>query len=448
MNIEDFLSRSVEKLRSYPKSTRIRIISHYDTDGICSAAILVKSIEREGFDFHVSLLNHPFAEELKKLKEEENDLIIFSDLGSGQIDLIKDLGVDSIILDHHQPECKDVVIGSIIQINSNLFGIDGNFEISGAGMCYLFARALSKENVDLSIFSLLGATGDKQNLGGFKGVNKEIFEEARKSDLIKMSRASLKMGNGDLIDEITNSVDPFYPHLSGRRGKVEEFLGKLSISKDSKYWDLNNEEKKRLHSFLMVNLLKNRIEPEVADEIIRERIISDKLPLNFDIISEMIDSCSKSGDPGLALSFCLNPEKYFEIVRSKSEEYKKKILEGLVRLEDGDLKERKNMVYFLAEKASEGSYMSGIVSNYFDCKAKPVFSFAEKNGEIHVSCRARKRIIERGLDLGQLMRKIAKRFGGAGGGHKIAAGGTFEGASLEELIEYIDSALGENESQV
>jgi len=88
MNIEDFLSRSVEKLRSYPKSTRIRIISHYDTDGICSAAILVKSIEREGFDFHVSLLNHPFAEELKKLKEEDNDLIIFSDLGSGQIDLI------------------------------------------------------------------------------------------------------------------------------------------------------------------------------------------------------------------------------------------------------------------------------------------------------------------------------------------------------------------------
>jgi len=446
MNIEDYLKKSVEKLRSYPKSTRIRIISHYDTDGICSAAILAKSIEREGFDFHVSLLNHPFREELEKLGKEENDLIIFSDLGSGQIDLIKNLNVDSIILDHHQPEYRDLIIDSIIQINSNLFGIDGNFEVSGAGLCYLFARVLNKENVDLSVFSLLGAIGDKQNLGGFKGINKEIFEEARKNNLIKVSKASLKIGNGELVDEITNSVDPFYPRLSGRIEEVENRDDRVYIAKESRFGDFNNEERKSLLTSLMVSLLKNRIEPEVADEVIKERIVSDKLPMNLDIISEMIDSCSKSGDPGLALSFCLNPEKFFEIVKNKSEEYKRKILEKLVRLEDGDLEERKNMVYFLSERASEGSYMSGIVSNYFDCKAKPVFSFTKKNGKIHVSCRARRRAVEQGLDLGYLMREVANKFGGAGGGHKIAAGGTFENTSLEELIEFIDSMLGKNES--
>lgn len=442
MNIEECLKRSVERLRSYPRSAKVRIVSHYDTDGICSAAILAKSVEREGFDFHVTLLNHPFREELEKLQNDESDLMIFSDLGSGQLDIIKKLNVNSIVLDHHQTEENDAVVGSVIQVNSNIFGIDGNFEISGAGLSYLFAKTLNKGNVDLSVFSILGAIGDKQNLGGFRGFNRDIFDEARRNGLIRMSKPSLKIGNREIFHEIRNSVDPYYPGLSGRDDKIEKFLDSISIKRDTRYGDLNSEERKDLHSFLMLSLIKNNIEPEVLDEIVKERILSDKLPMNLDILSDIIDSCSKHGEPGIALSFCLNPEKFLDLVIRKSDEYKEKILEKLVELEDGRLNEKENMVYFLAEKASEGSYMSGIVSNYFDCKSKPVFSFTEKDGKIHVSCRARRGLVEKGLDLGFMMRDIASRFGGAGGGHKIAAGGTFENVSLEELINHINGMLG------
>lgn len=444
MDIERYISKAVEKLKSFPRSTRVRIVSHYDTDGISSAAILLKSLEREGFDFHVTLLNHPFREEIEKLKKEENDLIIFSDLGSGQIEQIREIGVDSIILDHHQPEIKDVVIENVIQINSNLFSIDGNFEISGAGVSYLFARSLDNNNIDLSVFSLLGAIGDKQSLGGFKGINKTIFDDARKNDLIRLSKPSLKIGNRELIDEITNSVDPFYPGLSGRVDEVRRLLSKLSIPEDSTYGELNKDERRKLHSFLIMRLLEKKIEPEVADEIIKERIIAESLPSNLDILAEIIDSCSKGGYPGIALAFCLNSEKFYENIIEESTRYKKLILSKLVELEDGKIREGRNMVYFLAENASQGSFMSGIVSNYFDCKGKAVFSFTDKNGKIHVSCRARRRDVEKGLDLGSIMRRTAERFAGSGGGHKIAAGGTFENVSLNELISFIDDQLEVN----
>lgn len=443
MNIETYLHQAAEKIDSLSRDTKIRIVSHYDTDGICSAAILAKAIERKGFDYHVSLLDHPFEEEFEKLKKEENEIIIFSDLGSGQINQIKEMKVDAIILDHHQPEDKNIIINSIIQINSNLFGIDGNFEISGSGLCYLFAIMLDKGNADLSVFSLMGAIGDKQNIGGWKGKNKMILEEARKNNLIVIGKPSIKVGDEPIVDEITGSVDPFYPGLSGRREEVEKLLAKLSIRSDSRYGELNKEEKKDLHSFLILRLLKNEIEPEVIEEVIKERMISNYLPSNLDVLSDIIDGCSKGGEPGLALAFCLNPQKYFEIVKMNSKKFKEKILKELVKIEDNGLEERENMVYFISRKASDASYMSGVISNYFYCKGKPVFSFTPKNGKIHVSCRATRKLVKKGLNLGHVMKLTAKRFGGSGGGHKIAAGGTFINTSLDELIDFINGTLGE-----
>ncbi len=449
MNIENYLHQAAEKLDSFPRDTRVRIVSHYDTDGICSAAILMKSVERKGFDFHVSLLSHPFEEEFEKLKKEDNDIIIFSDLGSGQIEQIREMGADSIILDHHQPENKNPVVDSIIQINSNLFGIDGNFEISGAGLSYLFAKTLDENNVDLSVFSLMGAIGDKQNIGGWKGKNLEIFEEARKKEIITVSKPSIKAGNDSIVDEIAYSVDPFYPGLSGRREEVERLLKELSIPGDTRYGDLNKEEKKDIHSFLVLALLKNNVEPEIMNEVIKERIITDHLPSNLDVLSDIIDSCSKGGNPGLSLAFCMNPQKYLEAVKENSKRFREKILGELVKLEEEGLEEKKNLVYFVSGKASDGSYMSSVVSNYFNCKGKAVFSFTPKNGKVHVSCRATRKLVEKGLDLGSVMRETAKKFGGAGGGHKIAAGGTFENASVEELVDFIDGILwGGNANQM
>ncbi|MCK5458726.1 MAG: DHH family phosphoesterase, partial [Thermoplasmatales archaeon] len=73
---------AAELVLSYPKSTRIRVISHYDADGISAAGILCTALYREGYEFHATLMRNPFNKGLERLAKEKNELIIFSDMGS------------------------------------------------------------------------------------------------------------------------------------------------------------------------------------------------------------------------------------------------------------------------------------------------------------------------------------------------------------------------------
>ena len=89
-------------ISSMSKSTRIRVVSHYDADGITAAGIICKALHREGYDFHATLMRNPFTQGLERVGKEKNELVIFSDMGSGQIETIEQLNCKAIIIDHHQ----------------------------------------------------------------------------------------------------------------------------------------------------------------------------------------------------------------------------------------------------------------------------------------------------------------------------------------------------------
>ena len=151
------LSKKASKMiLSMPKSTRFRVISHYDADGISAAGIICKTLYREGYNFHVTLMRNPFTKGLERIKKEENEIIIFSDMGSGQIDTIEQLKSKAIIIDHHQIQ-KSKTNNDIIQINANLCGINGNYEASGASLCFSLAKTINPKNMDLAPLALVGA---------------------------------------------------------------------------------------------------------------------------------------------------------------------------------------------------------------------------------------------------------------------------------------------------
>ena len=62
---------AAELVLSYPKSTRIRVISHYDADGISAAGILCTALYRDGYDFHATLMRNPFNKGLERLAKEK-----------------------------------------------------------------------------------------------------------------------------------------------------------------------------------------------------------------------------------------------------------------------------------------------------------------------------------------------------------------------------------------
>jgi len=115
-DVFELSKKASEMILSMPKSTRFRVISHYDADGISAAGIMCKALYREGFEFHVSLMRNPFTKGLERIKNEENEIIIFTDMGSGQIDTIEQLKCKVIIIDHHQFQKSKTKKSSISEI--------------------------------------------------------------------------------------------------------------------------------------------------------------------------------------------------------------------------------------------------------------------------------------------------------------------------------------------
>lgn len=441
--VEDILQeyrKAASLLLSLPPSTRIRVVSHYDADGISAAGVLCTAVYRLGFDFHATLMRNPFTKGFDRLKNEHNDLIIFSDMGSGQIETIKSLGCKAIILDHHQ-FLTTQTSEDIIQINANLFGFDGNYDVSGATLSYLLATALHPANEDLAALALAGATGDKQFIGGVRGLNKTILETALQKGFLK-ERTSIKLYGESISDALYFSVDPYYRGLSGNQEAITQMLEKLNLEKTTAIQDIPQKTMTQIQSYLVFLLMKAGCQQNILDMTIRKRFFS---PQGWELerFADLLDACGKNGYRSLGLSLCLGDGATWHEATMVEKEYKQKILDGLGLLEQGGVHETEGMRYFYSDNSSLGGVIAGIAMNYVLDEMKPLFSLARKqtDDEIHVSCRGNQKLVMTGLDLGAAMKTAAGELGGYGGGHKIAAGATIGFDREKEFLERVNDIL-------
>ena len=424
---------------SMPKSARIRVVSHYDADGITAAGILCTALYREGYDFHASLMRNPFTQGLERLRQEENEMIIFLDMGSGQIDTIEKIDCKTIIIDHHQ-YLKSETSKNILQINANLCGIDGNYEACGATLSLSVAKTLDPGNIDLVSLALAGAIGDKQYIGGIRGYNKTILDEALKKGFLRQD-AGIKLHGDSLYDSLYFSVDPYYKGLSGNKKGIYTLLERLHLDKNTKIEDLDDMKKNQLQSFLIFTLIKNGCQKNILDTVIRERYISDMLKCELERFADLLDACGKGGNRGLGLKICLGDKKAFEEAIELEKEYRQGILDELLKLEKDGVKEKKGIRYFYSKDSSIGGVVGGIATNYIFDREKPLLSLVSKNDELHVSCRGNQYLVNKGLDLGLAMKDVSSQLHGHGGGHKIAAGATVSSEKEKEFLDIVDKII-------
>ena len=439
-DLSKLCKKTASIISSLPKHTRIRVVSHYDADGISAAGIICKALYREGYDFHASLMRNPFTHGLERVKKEENDLVIFADMGSGQIETIEQFKCRVIIIDHHQ--ClKNETSKDIVQINSNLCGVDGNYEACGASLSYSVVKALDSKNIDLSPLALAGVIGDKQYIGGIRGYNKTILDEAVKKGLLKQD-IGVKLYGVSLFDALYYSVDPYYSGLSGDKNEIDKLLERLHLDKNVKIEELDSKQKKQIQSFLIFKLIKKGCEKNILDTVVRMRYWSDVLfNCELERFADLLDACGKGGNRGLGLSVCMGDKKAFEEAVEFEKEYKNKILDELLKLDENVFQEKKSFRCFYSKESSLGGVIGGIAMNYVVDKSKPLVSLVCKDDELHVSSRGNQYLVGKGLDLGFAMKEAAKKLGGHGGGHKIAAGATIDLESEEEFLEEVDKII-------
>jgi RecJ-like exonuclease len=460
-NFIDFIQENISSIHIY---------THLDADGLSGGAILGKAFIREKLPFQITVLKQLEKEIILNISKDVksfNKFLFFTDFGSGQYqELQKELVLKEnfnsfIILDHHLPQdipAKDdtdllnEIYSKTYQwhINPYFFGFDGSLEVSGAGLCYFFAKNLNKNNMDLSCNAIIGAIGDIQNQGpnkSFIGLNSVILEDAKNLGLIEV-KSDLNFSSIKPLNEaIAYSNEIELPGITGDVNRTLIFLKTLGILMENSKGtikslnELNKDEKQKISSAIIeYSSLKLDIEPsKIIEKLIINRFLLKNETVGTDLydareFSNLLNACGRLNHGSLGIAIAMGDRKQsYQKSQEILSNYKKTLLKSLIWIkENNKIQQMEYIQYFFAEDVIPdtmvGTIASMIVfenSEGFN-KTKPIFGLAKREDEdvYKVSGRAHKMIVNKGVNLSKAIREACEQTGldVLGGGHPPAAG--------------------------
>ncbi len=440
----------------------IKIYSHIDCDGITAGAVLSSMLDRLDKDHEVEFITLDKIEGL----ELENELTIFSDLGSGQsVDKLGKSSSKILILDHHPPLRPMVydnhVSNRFLELNPHYYGIDGSYEVSGGGMSYLLAGTFGF--YDLSWLGVLSAVGDMQNstTGKLVGLNKEILAESIQNKLVSTINDLSIYGRQTrpIFVALSYFGDVNLP-ITNNRTECIHMLNKLGIpTKNGKkarvLSDLTQEEKGKIFSEL-VRMLSREVPQKyikhvpklVAGEsydFLKERKYS---PLrDASEFSTAVNACSRHKHPDIALSVLKGDRGLaLDEMDQLALEHRRYLAQKMewVREEDR-ITHMQNLQYFEGSeiKSEVIGTVAGMILSYGDWR-KPIIGFTpvgDYSEGIKVSLRCSRLLAYDGIHFGNIIRKVASKVGGRGGGHSVACGAYVPEENMDKFLNVFDEYL-------
>ncbi len=459
-------------------------ISHIDADGITALAILVTMFERvhRGVVWkNIHQLNSETMEEVMRLvREHSPDLVVFSDLGTGQRALIEDnlddmVGVERvIILDHHLPTedtlDSGVVVDRIVEVNPCRHGLNGSYDVSGAGVAFLLALAVDPENYDLTELAVVGATGDLQDYygKGFVGLNREILGLARQTGLVRITRDLTFFGvnTRPLPMLLEYSTEPYIPGLTGNRDACYAFFEALSIpvKDDDGHWrtwmDLSSAEKRRATQRLFMYILDAYDDPRVAEGIIGDVVLLVRRPQHTELanakeFSTLLNACGRNRRPEVGVKVCLGDKGAYATGRTLLHEHRANLAAALRRLEENGYDERPGM-YLVRDPETPDTIIGIVIGMAQGARIvpadRPVIGVSENTTDegpvVKISGRARKQVLDAGVNLrdafvrtGEVLNQKYGTLVVEAGGHPMAAGAFVRSEHLDEFLDGLSEVL-------
>jgi single-stranded-DNA-specific exonuclease len=447
----------------------IHVFSHLDADGVAAGGIIGKALFRLDARFRVRVTQWIDEKIIGEIVADKPDLVILADFGSGYLDLLKEKvsQFKVLILDHHQVVGKAVdkaEATNLVQVNPHLHGIDGATDVSGSGVAYFVAKAVSGENVDLAPIALVGALGDMQDkydqrkLGG---LNEKIVADAVSANLVKIEKDLTFFGRETrpIHRTLASSTSPFIPGISGEEDKSLAFLASLDIkTKEGEKWralrDLSDDEKKRLVSALADHLMSKGLHFEVTN-LVGEIYVLEKeepwTPLrDAREFAVLLNSTGRMDRPSLGIAVCMGDRSSaLEEANRVLEEYRKSISKylGWVMEKPERMKELEN-IYVVNGENFINEKIIGTVSSILvwglSSPEKPLIAYANVEGQdaAKFSARTTEAAVRRGVNLGDVMRVGSEKYAGNGGGHNIAAGGQVPLEQVENFIKIVNDLVG------
>ena len=411
---------------------RIHLFSHYDADGIASASVVASSLRRSGIEFDVTIFPTLEPKQMEKVRDTEFECMIMTDMGTSYLNELGELGKDCIILDHHEP-LTDTDLNHVAYINCHNAGIDGSHEVCASTMAYLFAQAMG-DNKDLVEIAIAGMIGDKQHIGGFKGVNKGIIDSAIEDGRIICQDDSL-IPSGDITHSLYESIDPFIKGISGDITGVKELLASLNIV------DLSDQiEKKRLEYEVLGRLRSQGVSDHIIDQCIQPRYHLPTYGMDAERLSRIIDACGRSekGDAGIDL--CLDGKS--PIAESTYMKYTERLLRCADDLSKSGTIVMENIQFFINTVSGVTGTVAGMYSRYLGDPMKPIVGFQPEGKKYSLSSRCTDLALDKGVNMAAAMRECTRAVGGNGGGHANAAGGSIHKEKKDEFLKLLNETIG------
>ena len=422
--------------------SRIRILCHYDPDGTTSAAILARAFLRRGKRVHATMSHALDPATVERVKAEPNELLVVSDMGSAQLDLLETLPYPVVVLDHHKP-LRDSE--RIVHVNPHLFGVDGAREMCGATTSWFFAMALDEGNWDLAGIAAAGAIGDKQDIGGFLGVNASLFAEAVERKVLALERR-LALRDRPLAQALALSISPYFRGIGGRPEAADDFLRSVSIDPAATLRSLDASQRRHLTSVLATRLVEQGAAPEALDTLVEDRYWIEPDQMYAQDLEAYVNSCDRLEQMGLGMAVCLGDRDALSKAEGLLDQYTNRVLEHLRALETEGLFVKKHVQFFYcAEPSLAGSVAGAGMQFYFD-QTRPVLGLSVMDRQTKVSARGTRTQMGLGIDLAVACREAAASLEGDGGGHNIAAGATIPKGKEEKFIGLVDDMVARQRS--
>ncbi|MEA3413984.1 MAG: DHH family phosphoesterase [Nanoarchaeota archaeon] len=431
VKIKYFVKEFLEQI----KDKELEIISHFDTDGITSASIMTQTLSRIDKKFSIKIvksLNEKIINSVNK-----NKILLLLDLGSGNLKHIKNSGIKKVfIIDHHQ-------IDQEIPLNLEIINpeLHEKQKISSSGLVYLFAKEIDKKNQDMAKLAILGMIGDQLEKD-IDQLNHKILED---SQIQKRKGLLIYPSTRPLNKVLEYSSNPFIPGVSGNPEGVIELLRESGINPENKkYKSILELTKQEMENLVTSIILRN---PEKKQKEFLGNLYLIKMFGKLEDareISAKINACSKNGNSGIAMGYCMENSAAKKKADSIHVKYRQQLLTGIKEVENIKKIENKKFVIINAQNKIKDTMIGTIISILSNSPKYPKktiligMSHDLENKKIKISARISG---GKGRNLKEILSNVMKKFKGDVGGHSAAAGCSIEFDKEQEFINSLQEEL-------
>ncbi|MGP8256687.1 MAG: DHHA1 domain-containing protein [Methanoregula sp.] len=386
MSLEEAAKTVADQIR---RQQYVEVYAHHDADGIAAGAILCHAMLRTGIRFRLRI-----CAEITSAGLSRDAASLLCDLGSGR----EDLPPETMVVDHHLP-----LFAGQFHANPRLEKIDGDRELSAAGMAYIVAQEMG-DNRDLAGLVIPGIIGDCQE---FAGKNLEIFNEGVANGIIVPDRGMTLAGR-DMAEKWLLATRPYLDRISGDDSAVADLLAA-------------SQGEAGLKTDVLLSLAVLTSAPQASAEGLG-MLYGDTVHLQREVIEDahaltaVIDACGKSGHGDLAVALCLRSSAEIEQAWEATRRHHLAVIGAIKTVHPA---QEGNAVYE-CEDATLASDIADVLTRDRVHKS-PVLVYARSGEDCRISARLPTGVT---ADLGLLVRDLAAACGGNGGGHHTRAGAT------------------------